>query len=64
MNPLTKKMTEKPETVAGIGKMLREKTHLHKVFTGHCTGKKAYELLKAQMGEKLEYFATGSVILL
>jgi 7,8-dihydropterin-6-yl-methyl-4-(beta-D-ribofuranosyl)aminobenzene 5'-phosphate synthase len=62
MNPVTKKMTEKPEHVAGIGRMLCDKAHLKKVFTGHCTGTKAYEILKSQMGDKLEYFATGSVM--
>jgi len=62
MNPATKKMTETHEEVLKIGRLLSEKTHLKKVFTGHCTGKKAYEILKSQMGEKLGSFATGSVM--
>jgi 7,8-dihydropterin-6-yl-methyl-4-(beta-D-ribofuranosyl)aminobenzene 5'-phosphate synthase len=62
MNPATKQMTETQEEVVRIGKLLCEKAHLKKVFTGHCTGKKAYNILKSQMGEKLEYFSTGSVI--
>ena len=62
MNPATKKMTETHEEVIKIGRVLAEKTHLKKVFTGHCTGKKAYEVLKSQMGEKLGYFSTGSVV--
>jgi 7,8-dihydropterin-6-yl-methyl-4-(beta-D-ribofuranosyl)aminobenzene 5'-phosphate synthase len=64
MNPRTKKMTEKQEEVVKIGRFLFDKPHLKIVFTGHCTGKDAYDLLKSQMGEKLEYFSTGSVILI
>jgi len=62
MNPATKQMTETQEEVVRIGKLLRDKVHLKKVFTGHCTGKKAYDILKSQMGEKLGYFSTGSVM--
>jgi 7,8-dihydropterin-6-yl-methyl-4-(beta-D-ribofuranosyl)aminobenzene 5'-phosphate synthase len=62
MNPATKKMTETHEEVIKIGRVLSEKTHLKKVFTGHCTGKKAYDILKSQIGEKLGYFSTGSII--
>ena len=31
-------------------------------YTGHCTGPKAYSVLKQVMGEKLAYMATGSSI--
>ena len=62
MNPATKQMTETDEEVVRIGKLLCGKAHLKKVFTGHCTGKKAFDILKSQMGEKLGYFSTGSVI--
>ena len=62
MNTRTKEMAENHEEVVGIGSFLFNKAHLKKVFTGHCTGKVAYDLLKSQMGEKLGYFSTGSVI--
>jgi len=32
---------------------------IDKIYTGHCTGTKAYRILKRVMGAKLEYFATG-----
>ncbi len=62
MNPVTKKMVEKKDQVLRIGQTLYNKPHVMKVFSGHCTGKTAYDLLASQMKEKLEYFATGSVI--
>lgn len=31
-------------------------------YTCHCTGLKPYEILKASMGERIDYLATGSVI--
>jgi len=34
------------------------------VYTGHCTGMKGYRVLKGVMAEKLEYFPTGSEIIL
>jgi 7,8-dihydropterin-6-yl-methyl-4-(beta-D-ribofuranosyl)aminobenzene 5'-phosphate synthase len=33
-----------------------------KVYTGHCTGQKAYRILKRVMGDELSYIGTGSVI--
>ena len=62
MNPRTKKLSEKEEIVVEIGKKLYEKSNLEMVYSGHCTGKEAYTLLKKQMKEKLDYFATGRVI--
>jgi 7,8-dihydropterin-6-yl-methyl-4-(beta-D-ribofuranosyl)aminobenzene 5'-phosphate synthase len=32
---------------------------IEKIYTGHCTGIKAYRILKEVLGAKLEYFATG-----
>ena len=31
-------------------------------YTGHCTGQKQYDYLKAIMGEKLHYIASGTVL--
>jgi 7,8-dihydropterin-6-yl-methyl-4-(beta-D-ribofuranosyl)aminobenzene 5'-phosphate synthase len=33
-----------------------------KVYTGHCTGIAAYEILKSIMGDKIEYLSTGNTI--
>jgi 7,8-dihydropterin-6-yl-methyl-4-(beta-D-ribofuranosyl)aminobenzene 5'-phosphate synthase len=60
--PLTGGLSEKPELVARMGDALCCKPHLLKVYTGHCTGKAAYRILKERMGKKLDRFATGSVI--
>lgn len=35
---------------------------IDKLYTGHCTGKKAYGLLKEVLGERLEAIPTGSCI--
>lgn len=32
---------------------------IDKLYTGHCTGMKAYEILKGVLGDSLEYFPTG-----
>ncbi|UCB45739.1 MAG: MBL fold metallo-hydrolase [Spirochaetota bacterium] len=62
MNPITKKMSENEEVVLDIGKKLYENSNLSTIYSGHCTGKEAYILLKEQLKEKLDYFATGRVI--
>jgi len=36
--------------------------HIGKIYTGHCTGIKAYLILKSFLGAKVEYLATGSRI--
>lgn len=37
-------------------------TGIEKVYTGHCTGEKAYKLLKERLGEKAGQLKTGLVI--
>ncbi len=49
--------------VRGIGEELLNYP-IERVYTGHCTGQKAYRILKGVMAEKLEYFPTGSEVLL
>jgi len=52
-------------TMAGTRKDIRSiaeellKFPVERVYTGHCTGKKAYLVLKEVMAHKLEYFSTG-----
>ncbi|MBN2324275.1 MAG: MBL fold metallo-hydrolase [Spirochaetes bacterium] len=64
MNPAKGVMAETEETVRAIGKTLREKQHLIKIYSGHCTGEKPYGLLKEVLGNKLDSFKTGKVITL
>lgn len=39
-----------------------KKTGIEKVVTGHCTGEKAYEILKKELGNKVEQMHSGLVI--
>jgi 7,8-dihydropterin-6-yl-methyl-4-(beta-D-ribofuranosyl)aminobenzene 5'-phosphate synthase len=47
--------------VESLGKQICN-FHIGKIYTGHCTGIKAYLVLKSLLGDKLEYLATGSKI--
>jgi len=57
-------------TMAGSNRSVREIGEallgfpIEQVYTGHCTGMKGYRVLKGVMAEKLEYFPTGSEIIL
>ena len=58
-NPLTRKTNPIGE-VRDLGVELEElNTQFH---TCHCTGNKAYHLMKEKMGKKLKYIATGQII--
>jgi 7,8-dihydropterin-6-yl-methyl-4-(beta-D-ribofuranosyl)aminobenzene 5'-phosphate synthase len=59
--PLINNMAGSKSEIEELGKALL-KYPIKKVFTGHCTGNKAYRILKEIMGAKLEYFATGSKV--
>ncbi len=37
---------------------------IDKLYTGHCTGMKAYEILKGVLGDSLEYFPTGRSVII
>lgn len=59
-SPLLNNMGDSTAQVKKIGQKLLEYP-IDKVYTGHCTGEKAYSILKEIMGDKLEYFATSNV---
>lgn len=56
--PLINSMAGSKGDIEELGEVIL-KYPVEKVYTGHCTGIKAYRILKEVMGEKLEYFATG-----
>jgi 7,8-dihydropterin-6-yl-methyl-4-(beta-D-ribofuranosyl)aminobenzene 5'-phosphate synthase len=57
--PLINSMAGSKDDIEELGKVI-QKYPIEKVYTGHCTGLKAYRILKEVMGAKLEYFATGA----
>lgn len=59
--PVLNTMAASKSEVRAMGKELL-KFPVERIFTGHCTGKKAYRMLKEVMGQTLEYFPTGSDI--
>jgi 7,8-dihydropterin-6-yl-methyl-4-(beta-D-ribofuranosyl)aminobenzene 5'-phosphate synthase len=56
--PLINNMAGSKDDIEELGQAIL-KYPIEKVYTGHCTGIKAYQILKKVMGVKLEYFATG-----
>lgn len=49
------------EEVLAFAKRVRD-TGIEKVVTGHCTGQQAYDLLKQELGDRLEQLHTGYVL--
>ncbi len=46
------------DDIKALGKVLSEYP-VEKFYTGHCTGMKAYHLLKEVLGDRLEHLPTG-----
>lgn len=61
--PFFNHMAESKENIKNIGKKLMD-YQIEKVYTGHCTGRKAYPLLKSVMGGRVDYFATGDSVVI
>ncbi len=59
--PLYDSMAASRGEVEAIGRAISGRVD-GPVFTGHCTGNKAYGVLEAAMGEALQRLATGTVI--
>lgn len=53
---------EEPSIVRQIGEFL--KNTRSKYYTCHCTGIESYKILKEIMGDKIEYLATGSQLII
>ena len=58
-NPTTKR-SEPEARIRAIGEVLRETGSVF--YTGHCTGQEAYDLLKIQLGDRLQPLHTGTII--
>jgi len=59
-NPGTGKMAESQETVIKSAEIF-QKLLVEKIYTGHCTGSEAFDVLKTVLKNKLEPFRTGSI---
>lgn len=49
------------DEVRALAERIR-KTGIEKIYTGHCTGGKAYRILQEELGDKAEQLYTGKVI--
>ncbi len=63
-NPLTKRLTEREEDIVRTGGELRNMVKLKKLYTGHCTGPRAYSLLRQEMGDKVSPLMVGRQFLI
>lgn len=61
--PVLNTMAGSKRSVREIGEALLD-FPIERVYTGHCTGMKGFEVLKGVMADKLENFPTGSQIVL
>jgi 7,8-dihydropterin-6-yl-methyl-4-(beta-D-ribofuranosyl)aminobenzene 5'-phosphate synthase len=59
--PILNTMAGSKREVEDVGKEM-VKYPIDKIYTGHCTGQKAYRVLKGVLGEKLEYLPTGGSV--
>jgi 7,8-dihydropterin-6-yl-methyl-4-(beta-D-ribofuranosyl)aminobenzene 5'-phosphate synthase len=57
----TSSMNTKAEEVESLGNRLVEFGVKH-IYTCHCTGDPAYKILKKTLGERVEYFSTGTIV--
>lgn len=57
----TSSMSIKAEDVEALGNRLAE-SHVEHIYTCHCTGDPAYRILKKTLGDKVEYFSTGTML--
>ena len=60
-NPLLKTMGATPEEVREVARKLMA-LGCQRVITGHCTGSRASEILKRELGEQLEVLNTGFTV--
>jgi 7,8-dihydropterin-6-yl-methyl-4-(beta-D-ribofuranosyl)aminobenzene 5'-phosphate synthase len=61
LKPMKDSASGTKDEIEAIAKKLMEQ-NVRKVYTGHCTGKEAYDFMKNVMGENLGRIQTGTVI--
>ncbi len=59
--PLIKFLSASKDEIDILTKIINEE-NIEKIYTGHCTGKIAYQKLKNILGDKIEYLSTGNKI--
>lgn len=52
---------EKAVNIKALGKRLKD-LNVAEIYTGHCTGNPALKLLKKELGDRIHYFSTGTVV--
>lgn len=57
----TSSMSIKAKEVEALGNKLVDLGVEH-IYTCHCTGEPAYKILKKTLGERVEYFSTGTIV--
>ena len=53
----------RPEKAQALGERLLA-LGVQEIWTGHCTGRPAFDLLTPILGDRLHYLATGTVVTL
>lgn len=59
MNPATRDLAGRPADIEAAGARLRDDSAVHRLYAGHCTGEKAFALLRQVMGTRIEQLAVG-----
>ena len=59
--PFFNSIAETKKKIENIGELILDYP-IDKLYTGHCTGMKAFNILKGVLGDRLEYFPTGHSI--
>lgn len=61
MNTKTNKLAEEEQTVKDLAIVLREH-NIERIYTGHCTGTEALEVLQGVLGNRIDGISTGKDI--
>lgn len=59
--PFKDRLGETPEYIENLGEKMAT-YNIEQIYTVHCTGKKAYKILKDSLGENISYLHTGDKI--
>lgn len=59
VNPLTRGLAGRAEDIAAAGEALRDDPAVRKLYAGHCTGEKGFNILRGVMGPRVEQLFVG-----